>query len=352
MMGEASSAISRLVEEVRDSALRLRMVQIGEVFTRFQRVVRDVSKELGKEIELRIQGEDTELDKSVVDKIGDPLMHLVRNAMDHGIEASEQRLARGKPARGQVGLNAYHESGSIVIEISDDGGGLNRQKIRDKAVARGLIAANAEMSDNELCRLIFEPGFSTADQVSSISGRGVGMDVVRRNIEALRGTVDIESREGEGSLIRIRLPLTLAIIDGFLMGVGGSAYVVPLEMVEECIEQSHENTGRDFINLRGEVLPCIRLRNFFDISGDAGRRENVVVVRYGGQKAGLIVDELMGEFQTVIKPLGRLFKHLRGVAGSTILGGGDVALILDVQALIGLAAEQEKSARNALAFQN
>ncbi|GAB2900530.1 chemotaxis protein CheA [Uliginosibacterium flavum] len=345
VMSEATSTISRLVEEVRDGALRLRMVQIGDVFTRFQRVVRDVSKEIGKDIELRVQGEDTELDKSVVDKIGDPLMHLVRNAMDHGIESAEVRRTQGKPERGMLGLNAYHESGSVVIEVSDNGGGLNRTRIREKAIARGLIAANAEMSDQELCRLIFEPGFSTAEQVSSLSGRGVGMDVVRRNIEALRGTVDVESVEGQGTLIRIRLPLTLAIIDGFLMGVGGSAFVVPLEMVEECIEQSHTNTGSNYINLRGEVLPCIRLREFLEIGGPAGKRENVVVVRYGGRKAGLLVDELMGEFQTVIKPLGRIFQKLRGVAGSTILGGGEVALILDVPALIGLAADQEKTKR-------
>lgn len=342
---EATSAISRLVEEVRESALRLRMVQIGEVFSRFQRVVRDVAKELDKVIELRISGEETELDKSVVDKIGDPLMHLVRNAIDHGIEPADLRRARGKPERGTVGLNAYHESGSVVIEISDDGGGLDRERIRAKATERGLIAPGAELSDGELCRLIFEPGFSTADQVSKLSGRGVGMDVVRRSIESLRGTVDVESREGEGSLIRIRLPLTLAIIDGFLMGVGGAAYVVPLEMVEECIEQAQDSAGRNYINLRGEVLPCICLRDFLELEGEPGRRQNVVVVRYGNQKAGLIVDELMGEFQTVIKPLGRLFKHLRGVAGSTILGGGEVALILDVPALIGLAAEQEKNAR-------
>lgn len=347
VMSEATSTIARLVEEVRDSALRLRMVQIGEVFTRFQRVVRDVSKEIGKDIELNIEGEDTELDKSVVDKIGDPLMHLVRNAMDHGIESAEQRLAAGKPARGRVALNAYHESGSVVIEVADDGGGLNRQKIREKAILRGLIAATAELTDQELCRLIFEPGFSTAEQVSSLSGRGVGMDVVRRNIEDLRGTVDVESVEGQGTVIRIRLPLTLAIIDGFLMGVGGSAFVVPLEMVEECIEQQHETrrNGRNYINLRGEVLPCVRLREFLEIDGAAGKRENVVVVRYGGRKAGLVVDELMGEFQTVIKPLGRIFQRLRGVAGSTILGGGEVALILDVPALIGLAVDQEKSAR-------
>ncbi|PLK49840.1 chemotaxis protein CheA [Uliginosibacterium sp. TH139] len=344
---EATATISSLVEEVRESALRLRMVQIGEVFTRFQRVVRDVAKELDKNIELRISGEETELDKSVVDKIGDPLMHLVRNAIDHGIEAPDVRSARGKPERGTVGLNAYHESGSIVIEISDDGGGLNRERICAKAIERGLIAAGAELPDQDIYRLIFEPGFSTADQVSKLSGRGVGMDVVKRGIESLRGTVEVESSEGVGSLFRIRLPLTLAIIDGFLMGVSGAAYVVPLDMVEECIELSADKAGSRYINLRGEVLPCIRLREFLELGGLAGRRENVVVVRYGTQKAGLVVDELMGEFQTVIKPLGRIFRHLRGVAGSTILGGGEVALILDVPALIALAADQERAQRTA-----
>ncbi len=340
---EATSALSRLVEEVRESALRLRMVQIGEVFSRFQRVVRDSARELGKRIELQISGEETELDKSVVDKIGDPLLHLVRNAIDHGIEPVAQRLARGKPEHGTLSLAAYHESGSIVIEIGDDGGGLNRQRIRDKATERGLITPGAELSDQELCNLVFEPGFSTAEQVSSLSGRGVGMDVVRRNIEALRGSVEIESVEGQGTLIRIRLPLTLAIIDGFLMGVGDGAYVVPLDMVEECIELSADNARRNYINLRGVVLPCIRLRSFFELEGPGGKRENVVVVRYGNQKAGLVVDELMGEFQTVIKPLGQIFRQLRGVAGSTILGGGEVALILDVPALIALAVDQERA---------
>lgn len=337
-LNEATSTMSRLVEEIRDGALQLRMVQIGETFSRFQRVVRDVSKDLGKEIGLEIGGGETELDKSVVEKIGDPLMHLVRNAMDHGIESAELRSRRGKPAKGTVRLNAYHESGSIVIEVGDDGGGLNRDKLLAKGIERGLIAANQSLSDQEVYALIFEAGFSTAEAVTSISGRGVGMDVVRRNIEALRGTVDIDSQQGIGTTIRIRLPLTLAIIDGFLMGVGSASYVVPLDLVMECIELSEEERRAtresNHINLRGAVLPFLRLRKLFEIEGKAGRHENIVVVQYAGQKVGLVVDELLGEFQTVIKPLGKVFGGLRGISGSTILGSGEVALILDVPALV------------------
>jgi len=351
LLQEATSVVSRLVEEIRDGALQLRMVQIGETFGRFHRVVRDVSRELGKEIELTISGAETELDKTVVEKIGDPLTHLVRNAVDHGIEPAEARLARGKPARGTVRLNAYHDSGSIVIEVGDDGGGLSREKILAKALERGLVNPNQNLSDQEVYNLIFEPGFSTADQVSNLSGRGVGMDVVRRNIEALRGTVEIESREGAGTTIRIRLPLTLAIIDGFLVGVGRSSYVVPLDMVLECVELSEGDRlaakERSYINLRGEVLPFVRLRDQFEVEGAAARRENVVVVQYAGQKAGLVVDGLMGEFQTVIKPLGRLFGNLRGISGSTILGSGEVALILDVPALIQQAVSEEERAVSA-----
>ena len=342
---EATSTVSRLVEEIRDGALQMRMVQIGETFNRFHRVVRDVSKEIGKEIELAISGAETELDKSVVEKIGDPLMHLVRNSMDHGIETAEVRVARGKPAKGEVQLNAYHDSGSIVIEVGDDGGGLNREKILKKALERGLVSPGQNLSDQEVYCLIFEAGFSTAEQVTNLSGRGVGMDVVRRNIDALRGTVEIDSQEGAGTVIRIRLPLTLAIIDGFLMGVNGDSYVVPLDMVVECIELSEPEQRatreRNYINLRGEVLPFLRLKDVFDVPGKAGRRENIVVMQYAGQKAGLVVDELMGEFQTVIKPLGKLFGNLKGISGSTILGSGEVALILDVPALIQRAAAKE-----------
>ena len=344
-MFEATSTISRLVDEIRDGALRLRMVQIGETFNRFHRVVRDVSRDIGKDIELVITGGDAELDKTVVEKLSDPLTHMVRNAIDHGIESAEARIAAGKPARGRVHLNAFHESGSIVIEVADDGGGLKRERIKQKAVAKGLLAADAEPSDADLFKLLFEPGFSTADQISNLSGRGVGLDVVKRNIEALRGTATIDSQEGVGTTMSIRLPLTLAIIDGFLMGVSTSAYVVPLDMVEECIEltdgKSSNKARGNMLNLRGEVLPLIRLREYFALAGRSGRRENVVVVKYAGSKAGLVVDELMGEFQTVIKPLGQIFTHLRGISGSTILGSGEVALILDVPSLITLATAFE-----------
>ncbi|MBI1174652.1 MAG: chemotaxis protein CheA [Sideroxydans sp.] len=342
---EATSIVSSLVEEIRDGALKLRMVEIGETFSRFQRVVRDVSKELGKNIGLEISGAETELDKTVVEKIGDPLMHLVRNSMDHGIESRELRLQRGKSECGQLRLNAYHDSGSIVIEVGDDGGGLNREKILNKAIERGLIQSGQGMSDSDVFKLIFEPGFSTADQVTNLSGRGVGMDVVKRNIEALRGTVEIDSAEGKGTTTRIRLPLTLAIIDGFLVGVGESFFVVPLDMVQECVELSEEDrrNGKEhgFLNLRGEVLPYVRLCEQFEISGAGSRRESVVVVQYGNQKAGMVVDDLLGEFQTVIKPMGQVFRNLKGISGSTILGSGEVALILDVQALVQVAASNE-----------
>ena len=339
---EATSVLSRLVESIRDSALQLRMVQIGDTFTRFNRVVRDVSKELGKEIELVISGAETELDKTVVEKIGDPLMHLVRNSLDHGIEPVDVRLERGKPACGRVSLNAYHDSGIIVIEVSDDGGGLNRERIRAKAIERELIQPGDTLSDKEICNLIFEPGFSTVDKVSNLSGRGVGMDVVRRNILSLRGTVEVASVEGEGATFTIRLPLTLAIIDGFLVGIDKAAYVIPLDSVVECIEQKNLTGDRNFLNLRGEALPFIRLREIFDVEGQAPARESIVVVQFAGHRAGIVVDQLMGEFQTVIKPLGRMFANLRGIGGSTILGSGEVALILDVSALVNLVSRSEE----------
>ena len=344
---ESTSILSRLVENIRDSALQLRMVQIGETFNRFNRVVRDVSKEIGKEIDLSITGAETELDKSVVEKIGDPLMHLVRNSMDHGIEPGDVREARGKNRHGRVELNAYHDSGSIVIEVIDDGGGLPRDKILHKAIEKGLVQPSQQLSDQEIINLIWEPGFSTADQVTNLSGRGVGMDVVRRNIQSLRGSCDVSSTEGEGTTFTIRLPLTLAIIDGFLVGVGKSAYVIPLDMVIECIELKENTADRDFLNLRGEVLPFVRLREMFEIEGERPARENIVVVQYAGQKAGIVVDQLMGEFQTVIKPLSSIFRHLRGIGGSTILGTGEVALILDVQTLVQRNARQEERDMNA-----
>jgi two-component system chemotaxis sensor kinase CheA len=330
---ECTSTLSGLVEEVRDSALQLRMVKIGATFNRFQRVVHDVSRELGKDIRLQVNGEDAELDKTVVEKIGDPLTHLVRNAMDHGIEPLETRLARGKPAHGTVALNAYHESGSIVIEVSDDGGGLRRERILAKAIERGLAEPGRSYSDKEIFGLIFEPGFSTAEQVTNLSGRGVGMDVVKRNIVALRGSVEIASTEGKGTTVTVRLPLTLAIINGFQVGVGKSVFVIPMEMVEECVE-FREDPGHDYIDLRGRPLPFVRLRERFGIAGAPARRRSIVVVRYGSRKAGLVVDHLLGEFQTVIKPLGKVFAGARFLSGSSILGNGDVALILDMAALL------------------
>ncbi|MDO8699343.1 MAG: chemotaxis protein CheA [Rhodoferax sp.] len=346
---EATTTLSRLVEEVRDSALDLRMVQIGGTFNRFQRVVRDVGKELGKDIELVISGADTELDKTVVERIGDPLTHLVRNSMDHGIESAEVRLARGKPAKGTLKLNAFHDAGSIVIEVSDDGGGLNKERILKKALERGLITEGQSLSDKEIHNLIFEAGFSTADAVSNLSGRGVGMDVVRRNITALRGTVDLDSIEGQGSTVRIRLPLTLAIIDGFLVGVGNAVYVIPLDMVVECIELSaadRDSGDKRYLNLRGEVLPYRRLREHFEVECEPVRRENIVIVRYGEHKAGLVVDKLMGEYQTVIKPLGKVLQQIRGIGGFTILGSGEVALILDVPGLMRQVVSSEEPAED------
>ncbi len=330
---ESTSKLATLVEEVRDSALQLRMVRIGATFSRFQRVVHDVSRELGKDIALLIDGEETELDKTVVEKIGDPLMHLVRNSMDHGIESAEVRASRGKPAQGTLKLNAYHDSGAIVITVEDDGGGLNRERILAKAVERGLVEPGHHMSDSEVYALIFEPGFSTAEKVTNLSGRGVGLDVVKRNITALRGTVGISSEEGVGTMVTVRLPLTLAIIDGFLVGVGKSVYAIPLDMIEECVAYSAE-PGHDYTNLRGEVLPFIRLRELFSISGTSAKGENIVVLKYAGQKAGLVVDTLLGEFQTVIKPLGEMFAQSKCISGSTILGSGDVSLILDVPSLV------------------
>ena len=335
---ESMSSMSRLVEEIRDNALNLRMVQIGETFNRFKRVVRDVSKELGKNIQLNINGADAELDKTVVEKIGDPLMHLIRNSIDHGIESSAERIAAGKDAQGNVWLNAYHDSGNIVIEVADDGKGLNRDKIIAKAHEKGLISDGQALTDHEAYRLIFEAGFSTAEQVTNLSGRGVGMDVVRRNIEALRGLVDVDSNEYGGTTVSIRLPLTLAIIDGFLVRVGDSSYVIPLDMVNECIEldnsEKENKKMNGYINLRDEVLPYLRLRDYFDEPCTQKSNESIVVVKYGTNKAGFVVDELLGELQTVIKPLGKILQNVKGLSGATILGSGNVAIILDVPNLV------------------
>ena len=341
---EAAAQVTRLVEDIRERALKLRMVEIGETFARFQRVVRDVSKELGKDIALVIEGAETEMDKTLVERIADPLMHLVRNAIDHGIEAPEVRATRGKPAQGTLRLAACHDSGSILITVADDGGGLSRERILAKAIERGLVAPEqaSSMLDAEVWALIFEPGFSTAEAVTDLSGRGVGMDVVRRNVEAIRGSIDIRSNAGQGTEIRLRLPLTLAIIDGFLVQSAGRSYVLPLDAVVECLEYAPTERQQGYLSLRGEVLPLLHLRDALGVPSDleqaASRRRNVVVAQAAGQRAGLVVDALLGEYQTVIKPLGALFTHLQGISGSTILGNGEVALILDVPTLLARAS--------------
>ena len=352
---EATQRVMDLVQETRDGTLALRMVPIGETFARFQRVVRDVSKQLGKEVDLVVTGGDTELDKSMVDAIADPLMHLVRNSLDHGLETGDDRLAAGKSPTGRLALNAFHEAGSVVIEVSDDGRGLARDRILKKAIERELVAEGQVLSDHEVWQLIFQPGFSTAEQVTDLSGRGVGMDVVKRSIEALRGTIALTSQVGQGTLTQIRLPLTLAMIDGFLTMVGGVNYVLPLAAVAECIDvpsECHSQTERvsGTFDLRGEVLPWLDLARFYGVdpsNTDGLRRRSVVVVRDGPTRVGLIVDRLLGEHQTVIKPLSGIFQHLKALAGSTILGSGEVALLLDVSGLFAAAIRDGQNSNRA-----
>jgi len=342
---EANTQIGRLIEEIRNGTLKLRMVPIGETFSRFRRVVRDTAAELGKDVALEIVGADTELDKSMVERIADPLMHLVRNGLDHGLETPAERLAAGKPAQGRLTLSACHESGGILIRIQDDGRGINRSKVLARAWERGLVEPGTTPADEDILKLIFEPGFSTAQTITNLSGRGVGMDVVRRNIEALRGTVTLSSVEGAGSSIEIRLPLTLAIIDGFLVGVGSSKFIFPLESVVEVIEARHDalpmdSRGRTVTELRGRVLPVVALRTLYALDSTPPPRVSVVVIRSGNRQFGVVVDALLGQHQTVIKPLSRMFRSLRGISGSSILGSGEVALIFDVPSLSQLAAGQ------------
>ncbi|MFT5665683.1 MAG: two-component system chemotaxis sensor kinase CheA [Gammaproteobacteria bacterium] len=349
---ETAEHLTRLVEEIRDATLSLRMVQIGDTFNRFKRVVRDISKDLGKKIELVVSGGDTELDKIVVEKISDPLMHLIRNSLDHGVEKPDVRIANGKPETATVRLDAYHDSGSIVIEISDDGKGLNPDVLVAKAIENEVITANQQLTLGEIHRLIFAPGFSTAEEVTSISGRGVGMDVVNKNIDALRGQISVNSELGKGTSFSIRLPLTLAIIDGFQVQVGKSSYVIPLDLVDECIELDDQQAKKgEYIDLRGEVMPYLHLSDIFNDGSDSGlvqdkHRNNIVVVQYAGQKTGLVVDELLGEHQTVIKPLGKVFQNLKGISGATILGSGEVAMIIDVPALVGRVVRNKNGRDN------
>ncbi|OIQ95372.1 chemotaxis protein CheA [mine drainage metagenome] len=330
--------IERLSNELRDTTMGIRMVPIGSLFGRFRRLVRDLAEELGKDILLTTAGEETELDKTVIERLNDPLVHLVRNALDHGIESPEQRQAAGKPRQGRVQLSAVHSGAQVLISIKDDGRGLDLAAIRARAEENGLIPPGARLSDQELYLCIFQPGFSTARAVSSLSGRGVGMDVVKRAIEGLRGLVEVGSSPGQGTEITLRLPLTLAIIDGLLIRVGRGRYIIPLAAVEECVELSLaddlRSKGRSFLNLRGDLVPFLRLRDLFASPLPADPFQKVVIVSSGEQRVGLVVDQVIGDHQTVIKSLSRLHADVESFSGATILGDGSVALILDVPHLV------------------
>jgi len=333
--------LARNTRELQECVMQIRMLPISFAFNRFPRIVHDLSRKLGKKVELKFTGEGTELDKTVLEKITDPLVHLVRNALDHGLETPERRAAAGKPETGTIELAAFHEGGNIIIEVRDDGAGLNKARILQKARERGLIDPTQELNDEQVDNLIFMPGFSTAEQVSDVSGRGVGMDVVRRNIHDLGGYVQITSREGEGSTIRIRLPLTLAILDGQLVRVGQETYIISLVAIVETIQIKPErlNTlvGRtEVFRLRDEVLPIVKLCDQFGIEPDSSRAQDglLVVVEADGRRAGVLVDELLAQQQVVIKSLESNFKTVSGIAGATILGDGKVSLIIDVPELI------------------
>ncbi|MFV0420771.1 chemotaxis protein CheW [Oleidesulfovibrio sp.] len=334
-----SENLERLSDELRDATLGIRMLPIGTTFSKFRRLVRDLSGDLGKEVELVTFGAETELDKTVIERLGDPLVHCLRNSLDHGIESPELRESMGKPRKGTITLGAAHSGGEVLITIKDDGKGLDRDKLVAKAIERGVIAPDAELSDKEAFGLIFAAGFSTAEKVTSVSGRGVGMDVVRRSIEELRGTIELDSIPGQSTVITIRLPLTLAIIDGLQVQVGEESYVIPLAPVEECVEHfASNNSGKkQIINLREEVVPYISLRSLFDITGNTPEIEQIVVVNALGSRFGIVVDRVVGEHQTVIKSLGKVFKNVEGISGATIRGDGTMALILDLPRLVQTA---------------
>ena len=335
---EAANRMRELLEYVRDGIMDMRMVQVGDSFNKFRRIVNDTSKKIGKDVEFVITGGETELDKTVVERISDPLVHMLRNSIDHGVEMPQERVDKGKPAKGRVDLRTYPDSGTIVIEIEDDGKGLDKDRILAKAIENGQVDPSANLSDGEIYKLIFAAGLSTAEKVSDISGRGVGMDVVRRNIEDLRGTIDIESTLNKGSKITIRLPLTLAIIDGFLVQVGDTKYIIPLESIQECKEltpkEQESMRGNEFINLRGEMLPIMDVRTVLKEEPSHSNRQNIVIVYFGDKSIGLLVDELLGEHQTVIKSLGTVFDNVPGISGGSILGSGEIALIFDIARLI------------------
>jgi len=360
---EAVDDFDNFTNQIRDAALSLRMVAIGGTFQRFKRLVRDTAKELGKDIELTIEGAETELDRLMVEKLGDPLTHIIRNAMDHGLESIAERTAAGKEPKGHLKLAAYHEAGHIVIAISDDGNGINKARVKAKAIEKGIINTDAQLSDNEINHLIFHAGFSTAEAVTNLSGRGVGMDVVKRNVESLQGSIDIKSKEGHGSLFNIRLPLTLAIIDGFHVEAQGTHFIIPQATIIECIDLDNyqDIKGRHCINLRGDMIPYLNMTEIFNLSPGALSTTNtsssnkkksahheLVIVQFGGERAGIAVDKLNGEIQTVVKPLGPIFKALKGIGGSSLLGTGEIAFILDIPQLIELAIGSELTSTTAI----
>lgn len=342
-----SEEVERLTWELRDSTMGIRMLPIGSTFSKFKRLVRDLSNELGKDILMTTEGAETELDKTVIERLNDPLVHIIRNSIDHGIESPEERVSNGKPKQGTVHLTAQHSGASVLISIKDDGKGLDKNAITEKAIKNELISPDAVLSDKETFGLIFEAGFSTAKAVTSVSGRGVGMDVVKRNIDALRGNVDVKSTVGEGTVITLKLPLTLAIIDGLLVKVDTEFFVLPLSMVEECVELTKEVIdkahGRHVANVRDEIVPYIRLREYFKMSGQPPEIEQIVIVEVEDHRVGFVVDYVIGEHQTVIKSLGKVYKSIEGVSGATILGDGTVALILDVPKLVRAVELEENS---------
>lgn len=340
--------MERLTAELRDNTMSIRMLPIGTTFSMFTRLVRDLSAELGKEVDLVTTGADTELDKTVIEKLSDPLVHLLRNSIDHGIEQPEARNAAGKPRRGTINLAAAHANASVIIQIRDDGAGIDLKTVRAKAIEQGLITAGARLPDKELLGFILMPGFSTAKMVTSVSGRGVGLDVVKRSIDALRGTIEITSEPGSGTTITLRMPLTLAIIDGFLTNVCAEHYIFPLAIVEECVEldrrQEAVSGGRNVINVRGHLVPYIRLRDQFQLGGEPPAIEQIVIVKVENMRVGFVVDHVVGSHQTVVKNLGAFYRGLEGISGATILGEGTVALILDVARLVQAAGREEPMA--------
>ncbi|MGE5411624.1 MAG: chemotaxis protein CheA, partial [Clostridiales bacterium] len=338
--------VERLTWELRDNALNIRMLPIGTTFSKFKRLVRDLSQELGKEVDLITEGAETELDKTVIEKLNDPLIHIIRNSIDHGVETPAVRKSLGKPEIGKITLSASQSGGNVLIKIIDDGAGLNKDLIQEKAISKGLINAGADLKDSEIYSLIFMPGFSTAKQVTNVSGRGVGMDVVKQAIDNLRGSIEIESKQGIGTTITLKLPLTLAIIDGLLVQISDEFFILPLSAVEECIELTSDSVanshGRNIVKIRGEIIPYIRLRENYNIKDNIPSIEQVVITTINKMKVGFAVDRVIGSHQTVLKNLGRVFKHVEGVSGATILGDGTVALILDIQKIVAEEEIREK----------